>query len=752
MVIKLLAQYASKIDGLSRRESLRKLGGPGGQVVVDGDALLYYIYIKHVDWSYGGDNERLRSALLNFGSQMASCGISMLVFVPGAEGFGPEVEMEKGRARVQILGDLCQQFILTPNVTVSRSGRGFRFHPMTRTVFCDALREAGIKFQVTDGPAIPYVVSYAMDTKVPVIAYDSVYLTHDIPCYVHCDSIQFSKEDVFGQVIRPVEIARHLGLSMERYRLGCRILPSDVVGAQAFQPFRDYLVPSAAGSSETRETRAAIVAKLFEFIKEREGKTEDEIFDEVVAISDSTRAQYPARYVPSAGAVVDEFSAQDAQIYTGAALKTLFQSTEKMFAVRDYKTPVSLPPTTSIPGWVLSFLRQGRLPNWALSAALSRLVVLLPGIEDMRSEDGSACLPARPLRCLMYSVLGLPSVAEQLRSGSSWVSQDVEVPPFSRAFAALPDVCKLERAAALAAITKLTAVQRRQAVMRLLLEGDEKMYALLAKHFPFEEQLALPSAGTSSAPRTIGDEEKAMEREKNAQKLHYAFVAGALAYLLKHTSQQPLTPELFAALLTHLFFPVGQTTVARLMSSDAIRRDLPCIHLGVVWQFVVDAALAINHLFGSAFPVQDDALFRGGALLVQYTYERDDKCSYLHKLNQILVSETEVENCNFLQEYRRKKAEGISVNLGKDDLVLVNRDADMERLRRAVRLLVVENPTPQPSLAPLTDGSYFFQEELVEDQASIKEALEAATRYKGVSGGARTYASQMFAGLHSAGK
>ena len=55
MPIKYIQPYAKRNESLFIRGELQKKS----QIAIDGDALIYYLYIQSQNFSYGGDTERL---------------------------------------------------------------------------------------------------------------------------------------------------------------------------------------------------------------------------------------------------------------------------------------------------------------------------------------------------------------------------------------------------------------------------------------------------------------------------------------------------------------------------------------------------------------------------------------------------------------------------------------------------------------------------------------------------------------------
>lgn len=104
-----------------------------------------------------------------------------------------------------------------PGAVISRSGKGFRFHVLHRSAFIQALKDSKIEYVCCDGPVTPFLADFSIEKKVPILAYDSVYLMYDIPAFYHIDNI-YSKDVNFEvQAIVPAEIAKYFDLTFEQY-------------------------------------------------------------------------------------------------------------------------------------------------------------------------------------------------------------------------------------------------------------------------------------------------------------------------------------------------------------------------------------------------------------------------------------------------------------------------------------------------------------------------------------------------------
>lgn len=796
MVLKYLAQFAQRFEQASRRESLKKLARNGLKVVVDGDALLYHLYFTKVDWSYGGDNERLTQAVTAFVRSLAKFNITMLVFIPGYESSSSDVEDEKGRTRTQVLADVCGNIVVTPT---QRSIKGFRFHPLARTVFAAALRSNGVKFSLTDGPVFPYVVAYSIDNKVPVIGYESFYLATAVPSYIHCDSIQFTKDDCMAQVIVPGAIAAALEISVPEYQLGCRLLPSDAMETAALAPFRDFLCAKVSTPFE-RDLRNGQLFALFKYVKAfcgprkyaeavaaKNAKSVSLIEDEFLAAVLRDNAAYFAEHrdvyaqQPTAdsacisvgerdssggamgmglglGAEARSASGAKASAATGAgagagegtpfpfsddAIRAMFAATAGMYALKSYSTPLVLDNRLlALPAWVTTFFKQGKIPSWLLSAINCGFVVLTPGVEDCRDTTlgaSSACLPAADLRATAYSLLGFTSMPEKLRMGTEWTTRQAAAPRAQDLFARLRMPALQDLGGGfLDRLPSLSAAVRRDLVLQFILEGDMPLFTLIRARFDY----------TAPVSNENGDAGAVLGRL-----LHDAFVTACLCYFVRRMAPL-LTPEVFAALLTQTVMPVPASTVARMMSNGDINRDMTAMHAGAVWQFTVEAALAVNGLMGYAFDIALDDVFHGAALLVGVEQEQELKNSLLRRYNEVLCSATPVEQNEAIQSLAEGRASVMSRYLphSREEQHLLSHLRQFERLRQYVDV-VLRRSGRCPAYGLLLDGSYMCaRRDGAEGAAGEGEDEGEAGHiygYRQASVHASTVPAKRFAGLTS---
>ncbi|GIQ88457.1 hypothetical protein KIPB_010705, partial [Kipferlia bialata] len=196
----------------------------GGRCLVDGYALLYTLAIRNVDWSYGGENQALKTVVDSFCAACKEAGCSLMVVLPGAidrdaETF--EQTLKRESLRTPLLDTLTAEIGKFPfrHVANSKTKSQLVISPLTWTVFTSALSSNGVRTKLIKGDPRPYMLTTAKESKSHIIGYDPLYLAADIPSYVHVDSIGYGAASPTCLVARPVSFTEATRLSTSRMQM-----------------------------------------------------------------------------------------------------------------------------------------------------------------------------------------------------------------------------------------------------------------------------------------------------------------------------------------------------------------------------------------------------------------------------------------------------------------------------------------------------------------------------------------------------
>lgn len=265
MPIKHIQPYAKRNESLFARGDLKKRS----QIAIDGDALIYYLYIQSQNFSYGGDTERLCKEARHFFDGLNRFEIQPIVFLPIPS---PEIKPE---IKMAVFKELADQLAEDPLSSINRAARGFRFCPMHRQAFVQILKELKVNFMFVNGEVAPYLAEYAMENKIPVMGYDSVYLGYDLEfCFIESiyfeDEVQTNargkqyelRDEVSCLRTTTTKIAESLELTFPQYQYLLRLLPNDYLSE--FTELRASFEETGNG----KDAKDNMIINFAKFIKE----------------------------------------------------------------------------------------------------------------------------------------------------------------------------------------------------------------------------------------------------------------------------------------------------------------------------------------------------------------------------------------------------------------------------------------------------------------------------------------------------
>ncbi|EFO64290.1 Hypothetical protein GLP15_1249 [Giardia lamblia P15] len=774
MVIRNLTSFVNNIQGASTRESLIKIltGGADQEsseqlsrgkpkqlrIAIDGDSLFYYLYMQKVDWLIGGDGPFFTSAIKAFIDSLARFNITPVIFVPPSyiSTTSSSQELKKGKTHVQYMAEIARAIEKDSGATLEKTARNVQFYPLSHYTFIEALRTNKVQFRVTDGPVIPYICSYAKEKNVPVIAYDTVYYAHDIPCYIHCDSITFKQNDIQVRVIRPSAILRDLELSVKQFQLVCRLLPSDFYVPTVLAPFRDMVFDNFNDGKKQREgadIHVQRISALVSYVKGHANAGDDassndyaEFFANVQELNakyyNDHKAKYSKRLSSDAGDSGNELAQAEVndveELLPTDQEKVLeiLHNSARMFSLKDYKNSVKLAlpdgnsrfGTQVFPDWIETFLRQGLIPPTLVFAINLGFIPLLCGIEAVSGSllgRTSACLLARQLRVFSYSLLGLSRIDEQFKHGEEWVSELLDVPLFDdlvEKYQLLP-LKKLMTGTDISYIEKfpnLTGPVRRELVLLVLLDGDSKLVSNLIERF--------------SKPIVVNSTESDLAKAPEPSFWHTdVFILACIIYMLRHFAEleetcghvegeQPsVSSEMLATILTAAYLPLCPDVEQANPKRSACNIDIHMLTLASALQFVYEAGLMVNSLFGRPLDIHVTELHRGLSYLLLYHEERRERNSQLRKYNLSLTDPNtpfyQSTTYNVTEKARREKN---YTALSKQDKYICTNIEKYERLRLVLITLSLDvlptvkglNSSSAMAITKLTDGSYVLDSDL----------------------------------------
>lgn len=768
MVIRHLTSFVNSIQGASTRESLIKLlaGGTGKEspeqhsrgkpkqlrVAIDGDSLFYYLYMQKVDWITGGDGPSFASAVKSFFDSLEHFDIVPVVFVPPSyiNPMSPSAELKKGKVRLQYTVKIANSITKNSGRNLTKSAKAVAFYPLSHYTFIHALRTSKVQFRVTDGPVVPYICAYAKEKNIPVIAYDNIYYACDIPYYIYCDSITFKPNDIQARIIWPSVLLRSLKLSLKQFQLICRLLPSDFYASGVLSPFQDMIFGSFDSTEEQQkgpDVHVQQINALVSYVRDHSNTADDassDDYSEFFANVQELNAKYYAEHITDyskqsttgAGnsdgdrAQDESNNVEELPVTDQKRLIELLHESGRMFDFKDYKNPVKLViptersryGTQALPDWIETFMRQGFIPPILVFAINFGFMPLPCGVEAVSGSllgRTSACLLARQLRLFTYSLLGLSRINEQLRYGEDWIEEGLDVPLLSDLageYHLLPltelltgkDISYLEK------FPSLTGPVRRELALLVLLDGDSELLSTLINRF-FK-----PVAAEAS------DSNLAKASESSPWHTD-VFILACIIHMLRRLAEIEKTcermeadhisvsPEMLAAILTAAYLPLHSDSEQTSPKRSMCQIDLHMLTLVSALQFVYEAALMVNSLFGKPLDVQVTELHRGISYAILYHEEAEEKNSQIRKYNKELVDpNTPFYQSNAYRATEQARQEKNYFIISAQERYICDNVEKYERLRLALTTLSqdvlpnIENATSSSAIAimKLTDGSY----------------------------------------------
>lgn len=807
MVIRHLTLFINTIQGASTRESLLKIltGGTGHEssdqssrgkskqyrIVIDGDSLFYYLYMQKVDWLIGGDGPFFESAIKTFIESLARFNITPVIFVPPfyINPVSPAVELRKGKTRMQYMIEIAKAIEKDSGRSLPKTTRSVQFNPLSYYTFIDALRINKVQFRVTDGPVAPYISSYVKEKSVPVIAYDNVYYAYNIPCYIHCDSIAFKPTDIHARIVWPSVILKELQLSAKQFQLICRLLPSDFYISTALAPFRDMVSEGFSGGANTEErpegsdVHIQRINALVSYVKNHALTTDDaslndyaEFFADVQELNAKyyveNKNNYSKNQISGADGSCDNKepaetnSVEELSPANKANLLEILHESAHMFDSKDYKNSVKfvIPAensrygSQSLPDWIETFMKQGSIPPVLIYAINIGLMPLPCGIEAVSGSllgRTSSCLPARKLRLFTYSLLGLKRINEQFKHGEEWIAEDLNVPPFETLvkdyhLTPLAELLTGKDMSYLEKFPSLTGPVRRELVLLILLDGDSKLLNNLIDRFSKPITADLNESDSGNAP------------ESPSSWHTNVFVIACIIYMLRRlaemeeshglveTDRASISSEMLAAILTAAYLPLYPNAEQANPKRSACDIDIHMLTLTSALQFIYEAALMVNSLFGKPLDVRVTTLHRGISHLILYHEEMVERNSQIRKHNKELTDpKTPFYQSDIYMTTEKARQEKNYTTLSKQDKYICMNIERYERLRLALTTLsqdVLPNlktttSSPAAAITGLTNGLYILDSDVQtlqpearfynvsQDQKSSKKPKKKETTY-----------------------
>lgn len=793
MVIRHLTLFINTIQGASTRESLLKIltGGAGAdtsdqysrgkskqlRIAIDGDSLFYYLYMQKVDWLVGGDGPYFESAIKSFIDSLTRLNITPVIFLPPSyvNPVSPAVELKKGKTRVQYMIEIVKAIEKDSGKSLSKTTRSVQFNPLAYFTFIDVLRVNKVQFRVTDGPVSSYISSYTKEKGVPAIAYDNIYYGYSIPYYVHCDSISFKPADIQARIVRPDIILKELKLSLKQFQLVCRLLPSDFYISTSLAPFRDAVfndfctktATTSGISVEEQQDGPAIYTQrinaLISYVRNNALTSDDfssddysRFFAEVQELNEKYYVEHKDNYSKSSVSSLGTSDVNKPSHNTNSAeelsptdkdgIIELLHESARIFDSKDYKKPIKLvtPAQNSrygsqeLPEWIETFMKQGSIPPIMVHVINSGFILLLCGIEAVSGSllgRTSSCLLARKLRLFSYSLLGLSSINEQLKYGEDWIAEDLDVPLLENLvkdyhLTSLEELLTGEALSYLEKFPSLTGPVRRELVLLILLDGDLKLLNNLMDRF---------SKSTIADPN--GSDIGKVSESPSFWHTN-VFIISCIIHMLRRlaeieekykvleTEHASITAEMLATILTASYLPLHPNAEQTSPKRNTSTLDIHMLTVASALQFVYEAALIVNSLFGKPLDVHVTDLHRGLSYLILYYEETVEMNSQIRRYNRELTDTmTPFYQTEVYKNTEKARQEKNYTALSKEDKYICTNIEGYERLRLALTTLSLDllpnlkNTTCSPAMAisRLTDGSYILNPDV--------HALQPETRF-----------------------
>ena len=385
-----------------------------GQLVLDAMSICHCIHEKYqVDWSHGGQYWEMRQHFMGFVDSLLASGIEPIVIFDGVDYTGNKSAViwrrkrDARRCTTDALLGLDEASSGTPDVTTQTGTEGsFEASPTATTqapassapmtdfniiplfaeiVFCETLKEKGVKFVYADGDADSDIASIANYYSCPVVSNDSDFFLFDIKGgYIPFNKLNWERQPVTAQVYDYIDF-------VSKFQFRTLDLP--------------LLIPAIMGNDYVTMVkspclRGDIAVSLLQF-RDRRGGTRSR--------RDKTHelVHYLSKFMS-----FDHFLTRVSSCCQNDELSTIKKNFEKAkefytseaISMDDLmsKTKLTTANGTVLPSWILNQFRTGTFANLLITLACNGCA--LPNIID-NPKRRSAMFVSLHIRSCIYRIM-----------------------------------------------------------------------------------------------------------------------------------------------------------------------------------------------------------------------------------------------------------------------------------------------------------------------------------------------------------
>ena len=403
-----LPSYIAAKERIVKRISLRDLASHNyKKVVVDGTALLYFILSK-LDWTYNGESELFYTRVTQFCNTFKELGLNMLVLIDGC------VSHDNFAAGLKRSTEKIHRFeALLSNLDASKTrGPAPNLFPLAMPVMIQALQDSNIPIRVCESEATRYVYGTAASAHCLQIGYDSNYLLMKTPGYIHCDSLQFTSNDIKANVVVASTLAKELGMPVDRLPLISAICGNEAVAEWTFSNMHRQLLPVADWDDRMAVIDAVVqwLAQFPETVSNEEIK-KAAITLNLTALPEDKASQVPEIIFPEESSEYTPyhqfFAASDVE--KEAIIIDSFTKNDEIFTPLQLTKEFTRPQTfyQEVTGKEKSAFNEaffsGKLNLQTLSLLINGIFWHKPAFENFQKE--ASCLAGLTARQVAYAIL-----------------------------------------------------------------------------------------------------------------------------------------------------------------------------------------------------------------------------------------------------------------------------------------------------------------------------------------------------------
>ena len=367
-----------------------------GHLVIDGYNLRHHL--NKVDWTKGGQLFEFRGKVISFYRSLIDSGIIPIVVLDGIDHMGEKRKtiIKRQKSRMNIV----RNYMLDEKMKPEKQTQGI-FPALGSSVYMQTLAHLGVNYIVVDGEADDSLVKIANFFNCPLLSSDSDFYIYKLSGgYVTMDRLYRDNVSITADLYYFQDFCSEFGFQDDSCRLIIpALLGGDIISAVVdFQHHLEFFVGDLEEFADGSAMRSVVnYASSFESLSN--------FMEEVYHEHRSRRATK-----------IRDNCHKSLEIY---------DSDEKR-QIKDFLDTTDLRQFNQapIPGWVLREYRVGHLSKFLYAVMVIGSYIFDTYIDDPNRE--SAVVASRPIRRIIYGILGLESATECFRVEYSLSDEDVQ--------------------------------------------------------------------------------------------------------------------------------------------------------------------------------------------------------------------------------------------------------------------------------------------------------------------------------------